>query len=203
MAATKPKLALPFDGDEPSLVPILPDGSPFEGNKRQYFDALMGLQHQSAAYAKSSTEIDRECRIEIMKLLYPNSYPVDAMTGRMDGTDKFELPGGWTLEYEKRVGVKVDESQLPGIREAVMALPTDEETGEMATLGDAIRYRAELSDTAYGNLREDVRVLLNEALTFTPGTPGIKAVAPKAKAAARASDQKALPASGFGGPENV
>jgi hypothetical protein len=191
MAAPKPKLALPFDGNEPSLVLFLPDGSPFEGNKRQYFDALMGLQHQAAAQAKTNTEIDRECRVEIMKLLYPNSYPVDATTGRMDGTDKFELPGGWHLEYEKRVGVSIDEAQLPGIREAVTKLAVDEETGEMPSLGEAIRYRAELSDTAYGNLRADVRVLLNEALTFKPGTPGIKAVAPKAKATARADDQKA------------
>lgn len=182
---------------------MLPDGSSFQGTNRQYFDALMGLQYQAAAEAKKYTDIDRECRAELMKLMYPDSYPVDDSTGRMDGTDKYELPGGWTLEFEKRIGCKIDAALLPGIREAVSKLPMDEETGEMPTLGDAIRYRPELSDSAYGNLRPDVRVLLNEALTFTPGTPGIKAVPPKAKAAARADDQKAVGAVGWNGPESA
>lgn len=191
VATRKPKLDLPFDGNEPSLALMLPDGSPFQGNKQEYFNALMGLQHQAAQTAKKYVDIDRECRVELMTLIYPNGYPVDKETGRMDGTDKYELPAGWTLEYERRVGCKIDEAQLPGIREAVSKLPVDPETGEVPSLGEAIRYRAELSDSAYGNLREDVRILLGDALTFTPGTPGIKAVPPKAKATARADDQKA------------
>jgi hypothetical protein len=77
------------------------------------------------------------------------------------------------------------------VREAVAALPMDPETGEIPTLGEAIRYRAELSDTNYGTLAPEVRAILNQALTFTPGLPGVKLVPPKEKATARADQQKA------------
>lgn len=191
MAAPKPKLPLPFDPNASSLALMLPNGTPFEGNNQQYFDACMGLMYETAAKLKPLADIEKKCREEVQKLLYPEGYPTNAETGRMDGVDKYELPGGWTLTFEKRVGAKIDETLLPGIREAVAALPVDPESGEIPTLGDAIRYRAELSDTNYGTLAPEVRVLLNEALTFTPGLPGVKIEAPKAKATSRPDQQKA------------
>lgn len=192
MAARLPLNQLPFDSDTETFEFELPDGSQYHGTKRMQFDKLMALSYSITAQVVPLIKQEQACRVEIMSLLYPDGYPTNAETGRMDGTDKFELPSGWVLEFEKRVGCKIDEAQLPAIREAISKLPPDEETGEVPDIGNAIRYRPELSDSAYGLMDPRARVILNEALTFTPGTPGVKAVAPKPKAAVKPSDQKAV-----------
>jgi hypothetical protein len=69
-------------------------------------------------------------------------------------------------------------------------LPVDPDSGEMASM-DAITYKPDLSMSKYRDMRPDAKQILSEALTFTPGSPGIKTVPPKQKAAVKPSDQKA------------
>jgi hypothetical protein len=189
MGVAIPKQKLPFASDDETAHYILPDGNTYTLTKQEYFDKLAALQHVHAAKAAEHARIDKECRQQLDALLYPDGYPTKE--NRQDGTDKYELPGGWTLEFERRINVKIDEAQLQSIEQEIAKLPIDPESGEVPTIGSAIRHRPELSMSAYGNLRDDVRVILNQALTFTPGTPGVKFVAPKPKAAAKANDQKA------------
>lgn len=189
MATQIPVQKLPFEDDAEVQDYTLPDGNTYTLTKKQYFDKLMALQYDSAQTAAKYSAIDKECRQAVDKLLYPNGYPTKG--NRQDGTDKYELPAGWTLEFERRISVKIDETQLPSIREEVAKLPVDPETGEVPSLGQSLRFKPELSMSNYGTLRDDVRVILNSALTFTPGLPGVKLIAPKAKATAKADDQKA------------
>lgn len=193
MAATLPVQALPFDPAAQCGATELPNGFPFSGTNQEYFDAVMALQYDCATKVAPLVAIEVECRKALDGLLYPNGYPTN--NNRQDGTDKFELPSGWVMEFQRRINVKIDEAQLPSIKEEVSKLPVDEETGEMPTFGSALKFKPDLSMSGYGNLRDDVRVLLNQALTFTPGTPGVKVIPPKAKAAAKAADQKAKAAS--------
>lgn len=191
MAASIPVQPIPFKNDPAVIVEELPNGEIFQGTEWELFTRLGAIQADAAARAKVLNDLDTICRQRMQRLFYPTGYPMNKETHRMDGTDKFELPAGWTLEFEKRINVKIDAAALPSIAEAVAALPVDEETGEVPSIGSAIRAKPEFSASGYGNLRDDVRVILNEALEFTPGTPGIKMVPPKQVAAKRVDGQKA------------
>lgn len=186
MATRLPVNELPFEND-PTLHEFeLPDGSMSAPmTKRQYFDIAMADHYEKANAFAAAKAAESEARKRVYELIYPDSWD-------KEGTDKFELPGGWVLEFKRTLNVKIDAVQLPSIREAIEKLPVDPDSGEMPSWDGALKFKPDLSISGYGNLRDDVRVLLDQALEFAPGTPGVKVIPPKAKAAAKASDQKAV-----------
>lgn len=128
---------------------------------------------------------------ELRAQLYSFFYAEDDVKRSEAGTEKFKMPGGWVMAIERRINVSIDQAQLNSIEAEVQKLAIDEDTGEMPTIGPAIKMKPSFSESGYRDLRDDVKALLNAALEFTPGTPGLKLEPPKAKATARASDQKA------------
>jgi len=183
MATALPINELPFEHDTELHEFELPDGTLQKMTKRQYFDVAMGDLHVKAAALSAAKDAESVARTRVRELLYPDDWD-------WIGTDKYQLPGGWVLEFEKRLNVTIDKAQLQAVKEAIEALPVDPDSGEMASM-DAISYKPDLSLSKYRDMRPDAKAILAEALTFTPGSPGIKAVAPKAKAKAKAGDQKA------------
>lgn len=186
MATRLPVNELPFENDtELSQFPM-PDGTLSQPmTKRQYFDIALVDHYEKSNKFAAAKEAEGEARKRVYELIYPESWD-------KEGTDKFELPGGWVLEMKRTINVKIDAAQLPSIREAIEKLPVDGDSGEMPSWDAALKFKPDLSLSGYGTLRDDVKVLLAQALEFNPGTPGVKVIAPKPKAAAKASDQKAV-----------
>jgi hypothetical protein len=185
MAARLPIDPLPFQADAEISTHFMPDGEEFEGTKRQFFDKLMALWYPVANEAKAAAEREKEIRAAVVALIYPTSFDTE-------GTDKFELGGGWVFEVKRRMNDKIDEAALGAVREEIAKLPVDPDSGEMPSIDACIKYKPDFSMSGYKALRDDVRVLLNQALTLTPGTPGVAIIPPKAKAAVKPSDQKAV-----------
>lgn len=185
MAAPIPTIKLPFedDGEIQTFFPPHQE-EPFEGTKRQYFDFLMGAHYPLANQVKALTQQEKEMRAAIVALLYPDGYDAE-------GTDRYELPGGWKLDIDRKMNVAIDEAQLSAIREEVAKLEIDPETGEVPDFDACIKTKLDFSMSGWRNLRDDVRVLLGEALTFKQGSPGFKLKEPSARATQRATDQKA------------
>lgn len=183
MATRLPINDLPFENDAEIHEFEMPDGAMQSMTKRQFFDVAMGELYEKANKLAASKEQEAVARSRVRDLLYPDGWD-------SEGTDKYQLPGGWVLEFEKRINVSIDKPALPAIAEAIAALPVDPDSGEVASM-DAISYKPDLSMSKYRLMRDDAKKLLSEALTFTPGSPGIKTIAPKQKATAKAGDQKA------------
>lgn len=184
MAARLPINELPFEKDTETSEYVLPNGDTATLTKRQYFDVCMGDWYEKYNQLAAVKASEAESRARLTQLIYPDQWDVD-------GTDKYELPGGWVLEIKRTLNDKIDEAALPAIREEISKLPPNPETGELATLEGVIRMKPDFSLSGYRNMRDDVKAILNECLTLTPGTPGYKLIPPSAKATQRASDQKA------------
>jgi hypothetical protein len=183
MATKLPINELPFENDTEIHEFELPDGNMASMTKRQFFDVAMGELYEKANKLAAAKASEAVARSRVRDLLYPDGWD-------WEGTDKYQLPGGWVLEFKRTINVGIDKAQLPSIKEAIEALPVDPDSGECASM-DAISYRPDLSMSKYRDMRPDAKKLLSEALTFTPGSPGIKTEPPKQKATQRASDQKA------------
>lgn len=183
MAARLPINDLPFENDTELKEFEMPDGTTQTMTARQYFDVAMGELYEKANVLAAAKEAETIARTRVRELLYPNGWDDE-------GTDKYQLPGGWILEFKRAINVKIDGAQLPSIKEAIEKLPVDPDSGEMASM-DAISYKPDISLSKYREMRPDAKVLLQQALEFTNGSPQIKTIAPKAKAATKATDQKA------------
>lgn len=184
MAAKLPINKLPFEDDANVELFWAPNGEEFRGTKKEYYDYLMALWYPKQAELAALVVSEKEFRNAISALIFPSGWD-------KDGTEKFEMPSGWVLEFEKRLNVTIDKAQLPAIKEAIEKLEPDPETGEMATLEGVISFDPRMSLSGYRNMRPEARALLDDALEIKPGTPGLKIKAPSGKAATRASDQKA------------
>lgn len=184
MAAKLPINKLPFEGSTEVELFFAPNGEEFRGTKKEYYDYLLAIWYPKAAELAALAVAEKELRTAISALIHPTGWEVD-------GTEKYEMPSGWVLEFKKTLNVTIDKAQLPSITEAVGKLEVDPETGEVATLEGIITYRPELSLSKYREIRADVKALLDDALEIKPGLPGVKMIPPSTKATSRASDQKA------------
>lgn len=134
-------------------------------------DELVGAWFTAANELASISKRENEARVA----LYRHFYKEGDKKASEDGTEKFEMPGGWVLEITRRLNVKIDEALLDAAKKVIAELPADPETGELATIDTAVKYKPQLT-AGYDNLRGDVKEILSEALTFTPGLPAIKLV---------------------------
>jgi len=184
MAKPLPINELPFQGDCELKEWTMPDGTVAILTKAKYFDRILADWYQKATEFAALKAAEAEARARVIEMVYPDGYA-------KPGTDKFGIQSGWVLEMERRINVSIDEAQLAGIAAEVAKLEVDPDTGEIPTFSAAVKPKPTFSEAGYRDLREDVKALLNDALTFTPGTAGVKVIPPKAKATARVTDQKA------------
>lgn len=139
-------------------------------------EKAMGEWHAAVIASKEAAARENETRMAVFAHFFPEGDPRRSAGGK----DKFQMPGGFVLEIERRINVKIDKAALPAVRQVVSEMPVDPETGEVPTIEHAIRMAPEFSESGYKALPEHVRLIVNDCLTFTPGTPGLKLEPPKA-----------------------
>lgn len=134
-------------------------------------DRVAKLQewHQAvlaAQEAKKVVEAEKALRKEVMALFFPE--PVE-------GTNKFELEAGWSLQATHKIERKVDEASLPAVLQQLR---------EMGVNPDPlIRTKPDLDTKAYKSLVQvnpDAAHVFEQALTIKPGSPTVELVPPKA-----------------------
>jgi hypothetical protein len=133
-------------------------------------DSLVGAWWSAHKTADEAVATEMEARMALFRYFYKESDPKCNLSGR----EKFGMPSGWVLEIQRRLNYSVDVAALDSIRKAVAALPVDPDSGEIASIEAAIKYRLEVSESGYRDLRHDAKALLNEALTVKPGAPSLK-----------------------------
>lgn len=90
-----------------------------------------------------------------------------------EGTNKVDLPGGWTLKGTYKIDRKVDEQVVPAVTEALRGMGVNVDL--------LIGYEPKLKTTVYRELTAEQRAIFDQALTIKPGSPTMELVAPKAK----------------------
>lgn len=88
-----------------------------------------------------------------------------------EGTNIIDMPEGWKLKATHKLNRSVDESALPAALEALRK--------KKISVDDLIRYKPELSVSAYRKLAPEHAKILEQAMTIKPGTPVMELVAPK------------------------
>jgi len=138
-------------------------------------DSLVGEWFDLSQKLASIKQLEAEARDKLFSYFYKPDDP----KRNVGGTEKFGMPGGWTLEVERRINWKVDEAALPACLEAINELKADPETGEEPTVDACIKFKPTFSESGYRALRDDVRTILDGALEHKPGQPAITLNRPK------------------------
>jgi len=121
----------------------------------------------------------KAAELDARNALFNHFYKADDPKRNQSGTEKFGMPAGWALEIERRLNWKVDEAALAACTAEINELPPDPETGELPSIDACIKFKPQFSESGYRSLRDDVRLILDEALESKPGTPGIELTKPK------------------------
>jgi len=113
---------------------------------------------------KHLIEREQALRKEVFSLFFP---------APTEGTNKVDLPGGWTLKGTYKIDRKVDEQVVPAVTEALRGMGVNVDL--------LIGYEPKLKTTVYRELTAEQRAIFDQALTIKPGSPTMELVAPKAK----------------------
>lgn len=137
-------------------------------------DKLVGAWYGAAKKLADVKEAEAEARDALFSYFYKADDPKRSVAG----TEKFGMPGGWALEVERRINWKIDEAALDACKKAIEALPVGTD-GELPSIDSCIKYKPTFSESGYRALRDDVRLILNDALESKPGQPSLALIAPK------------------------
>lgn len=137
-------------------------------------DDLVGEWYRTAQQLAAIKQSEAEARDALFSYFYKTDDPKRSQAG----TEKFSMPGGWALEVERRINWKIDEAALDSCKKAIAALPVDS-SGELPSIDACIKYKPSFSESGYRALRDDVRLILDDALESKPGQPAITLIAPK------------------------
>jgi hypothetical protein len=148
-----------------------------EIEQTQELDKLVGAWYNAAQQLVAIKEAEAEARDALFSYFYKSDDPKRSQAG----TEKFGMPGGWALEVERRINWKVDEAALDACKKTIAELKVDE-SGELPSIDACIKYKPTFSESGYKTLRDDVRLILSDALESKPGQPAISLIAPKAEA---------------------
>jgi hypothetical protein len=142
--------------------------------RTEELDRLVGVWYDTSQRLNAIKQAEAEARDALFSYFYKSDDPKRSVAG----TEKFGMPGGWALEVERRINWKIDEAALDSCKKAIAELKVDE-NGEVPSIDAAIKYKPSFSESGYKTLRDDVRLILNQALEAKPGQPSIGLVAPK------------------------
>lgn len=138
-------------------------------------ETLIGEWFSAGQSLERAVARENELRLQV----FSNFYKADDPCLSEPGTEHFAMPGNWLLKIERRINTKVDQSLIGAIKTEIATLEADPDSGELPTIDAALKWKPDFSESGYRDLRDDVKVILNKALTRTPGTPGIKLELPK------------------------
>ena len=107
---------------------------------------------------------DQEAKLrkEIFELAFP---------APVEGANTLELPEGWKLKGTHKLNRSIDESALPAILETLRKKKVDTEP--------LIKYKPELSISAFRKMNPDHAHILEQALVIKPGMPSMELIPPK------------------------
>jgi hypothetical protein len=130
--------------------------------------ALMARWHQAKIAVegfKSQIEEERDLRKQVIENLFESP---------KEGTNKCDLPQGWSLKLTYKIDRKIDEAALPAIKAKLT---------EMGVNSDVlVTYKPELATKEYKalqTLNEAAAKVFDEAITQKPGSHTIELVPPK------------------------
>ena len=117
--------------------------------------------------AKAAALIDlKAAEMELRKKLFKFAFPTPK-----ENTNTFELGGGWSMKAVHKINRKIDEAALPAITAKLK---------EMGVSTDAlVKWNPELQTANYRLLAENTRLVFEEALIVTEGSPSLELVPPK------------------------
>lgn len=118
---------------------------------------------KDAAIAKKVIEREQELRKKVVASLFPDP---------REGVNTIELNGGWKLKYTHKIDYKVDEAVLIST-----VVPKLAEVGKSAD--DMFKYTPSLMVKEYKALDDNVKSIVNLAVTIKPGSPTMELAAPK------------------------
>lgn len=88
-----------------------------------------------------------------------------------EGTNSFELAGGWMLKGKRVINRSVDKGSLTAMSDNLRAAGID--------LDSVIEWQPKLKVSAYRKLDAEQTHLLDQVLVIKDGTPGLEIVLPK------------------------
>jgi hypothetical protein len=107
---------------------------------------------------------DQEAKLR--KEIFDAAFPTPT-----EGTNTLDLPEGWKLKGTHKLSRSVDESALPAVLEQLRKKKVDTEP--------LIKYKPELSISAFRKMNPDHAHILGQALVIKPGMPSMELIAPK------------------------
>lgn len=135
----------------------------FESKRDKAIMAWSTAQSQ-LAYWK---ELESQKRIEALTLCFET--PPDS------GTVNYDLGKGFVLKAVFKENYKLNEKGLDAALDKIEKLG---EAGELI-VNRVIRWKPELSKTEYEAMPPNMRKILDEVITISPGTPSLSLVTPK------------------------
>lgn len=114
--------------------------------------------------AKSLVEKEMELRKKVVAMFFPNP---------KEGTNNAELAQGWKLKYAHQLDYKLDEAAIPAIREQLAAASFSPDK--------VFAYSPKLILAEYRLLGDNIKPIVDAALTIKPKSPTLELVPPKPK----------------------
>lgn len=130
----------------------------------------MGLdQNKLQEWYKIQQQIDelKADELRLRKEIFESVF-----TSPVEGSakNKFDLGDGWVLQGDYKINRKIDEAVISTLAKSDNAGPL---------VGKVFEYAPKLKLREWKGLTPEDRVLLADAVTETPGTPGLKIVKPQ------------------------
>lgn len=104
-----------------------------------------------------------ELRLKVVKEFFPN--------GLSKGVNNCPIDNGFVLKGTGTVNFKIDEAKVPVVLKMVKE--------KFKVNVDVFKTKIELKTGDYGKLPDDIKSVIDEALTITPGTPQLEIAKPK------------------------
>jgi hypothetical protein len=140
-------------------------------------ETLIGEWFESVNKLSAAKARENQLRLALYDLLVP----ADDKRRSEEGTDRFAMPGGWHLDIDRKLNCRIDETILATVQQEIKELPPTED-GEIVSIDAAVVFKPKIT-AAYKHLPDVAKEILNKALTWTPGTPGMALELPKSRTA--------------------
>ncbi len=118
--------------------------------------------HEIKAQAAKLNEQEKELRIEIFQLAFPN--PEEGSK-----YNKLDLEDGYMLQGDYKINRRIDEAALGEVQKQM----------DPVMFNRAFRFKPELNKSGFKDLTEEQRAIASIAIIATPGTPALDIVQKK------------------------
>ena len=122
----------------------------------------LAVWHEVKAAAAKLNEQEKELRVEIFNLAFPN--PEEGSK-----YNKLDLDDGYMLQGDYKINRRIDEAALGEVQRQM----------DPVMFNRAFRFKSELNKSGYKDLADDQKEIASIAIIATPGTPALDIVQKK------------------------